>query len=383
MWWKDIFQDLDYTNPSFFYSRTQMRKSAEALTQALTERWSVYYAMKANPNLNILRFMQQEKLIDGVDVASVGEWEKAILAGFEPSQISVTGPVKTASFLKTIIKAKVGCICVESMRELQCIEALGGLQGGRILLRVNPADESRSFQLKISGRAMPFGFDEEELEEVLSWLKAKKTRIIDGIHIHAGSQCFSARGYSHHLEQVLRIVDLFAALGIEFKLVNIGGGLGVGNWLPLQQINVQAVGNQLNYTLRRHGYQGEIRMEPGRYLVAAAGVYAVRVHSIKKSRGKIFVILEGGTNHLGMLKHRGYQNKQIWVENTRRREGDKVDVQLVGPLCTPLDMLGGLTTMVLPEIGDILLFINTGAYGLSMSPIHFLQHPPPKEYFLD
>ena len=386
MWWKHISIQEMYTRPTFFYSREMIRTTTATLRQAMGKNWSIYYAMKANPNQTLLQLLRAEGLVDGIDVASIGEYQNARRAGFHPSQLSVTGPMKSRDFLRVLTHDKVGCICVESMEELQELHSLGGLPAGEVLLRINPKQEARAFQLKISGRAMPFGIDEETIPEVVGWMQREKISI-DGIHIHAGSQCFSARGFAYHCGEVLRIATDIMALGASIDIVNIGGGLGIGNWVPLQKSDVFSVGRQLEHVRRKSGYHGKLRMEPGRYIVAEAGVYANRVHRIKHSRGTYFVILEGGTNHLGMLKHPGYQTKRVWIENlhsgSKNGQSTAAKVQLVGPLCTPLDMLGGAMTMPVPSVDDVLLFVNVGAYGLCMSPAGFLQHPLPNELWVD
>ncbi|MAA79463.1 MAG: hypothetical protein CL916_09405 [Deltaproteobacteria bacterium] len=381
-WWDDKrFGDID--SPTYVYNQAIIREQAFLVRKEMNDI-TLLYALKANSHPIILDQMKNEELIDGVDVASLGELRKALRAGFPPGSISVTGPSKPLRFLKECLSVQVGTICVESIVEMERICTLGGMQSGNLLLRVNPKEEVRAFQLKISGRSTPFGVDEEDLGEALDYLKSRRHVLpFKGIHVHAGSQCFSARGFSLHTQAVLDLANDVKNYGLPVSIINLGGGMGYGNWLPHRKADIVAFGNQLRYIRGQHGFEGEVRIEPGRFLVAPSGVYATPICTIKESRGTTFVILEGGVNHLFALSHIGYQTKQIWVEKQSFGEGESKKVQLVGPLCTPVDSFGGLVELKNPRVGDVLLFPCNGSYGLSMSPTGFLSHPLPQERFVD
>ena len=385
-WWRKWIRNHDYNGPIYIYNKNEIRERCISLRTALGNQWSVLYALKANSHPEILSFMKKEELVSGVDVASIGEFRLALEAGFLPHQISVTGPVKTDSFLQELLHRQVGCICVESLAELHRIVQLGGMKSGKILVRINPKEEARAFQLKISGRPMPFGVDEESIDEVIEYVFAHKQLLpFAGIHVHAGSQCFGARGFAHHLHIVLLLAKRVQSMGLDIEIVNIGGGLGSSNWVPHQEANVDSVAKQIHLVTSNLGFTGELRMEPGRFLVASSGVYCSRVEGCKRSRGTCFILVDGGMHHIHTLTHSGFQDqrKQVWVENCTFRDAETEKFQIVGSLCTPYDRLGGVVEMVLPHIGDILCFPHNGAYGLSMSPTLFLAHPLPKEYFFD
>lgn len=381
-WWVDA-RFPDVAEPTYVYNHAVVREQTNRVRTSIPDT-TLLYALKANSHPQILEQMNRERLVDGVDVASMGELHKAIKAGFSPASISVTGPSKPLRFLKACLEAQVGTICVESLVELQRICSLGGMKSGMILLRVNPREEIRSFQLKISGRATPFGVDEEDLDEVLDFIKDNSALIpFAGIHVHAGSQCFSARGFSIHAQGAFALAERVECYGLSVSVINLGGGIGYGNWLPYREADVEAFGKQIGHVRKSFDWNGELRTEPGRYLVAPAGVYATPICRLKESRGTTFVILEGGVNHLFALSHEGYQAKQIWVEQQNPREGNRKKVQLVGPLCTPVDRLGGEVALCEPQVGDVLLFPCNGSYGLSFSPMGFLSHPLPNESFVD
>ena len=381
-WWKG--EGLGrIESPAYVYNRSSIRQQCRSVEKAI-EDTTLLYALKANSHPCILSQMKQEGLVKGVDVASVGEVNKALDAGFLPEEMSVTGPSKPIHYLKRLLDIGVGTICVESIDELKRICALGGMSHGGILLRINPIQEIRAFQLKISGRANPFGVDEEDLDEILSFLLKHRTLLpFRGIHVHAGSQCFSARGFALHAEVTFALARRVESYGLPVEVVNLGGGIGYGNWLPHKRADVWAFGKQLSHVRMQSSFSGEVRLEPGRFLVAPSGVYATPICRVKKSRGMSFVIMEGGINHLFALSHPGYQKKQIWVEKQQESVGELRRVQLVGSLCTPVDALGGLVELAEPRSGDVLLFPNNGAYGLSMSPTRFLSHPLPEERFVD
>lgn len=380
-WWRDE-RVGKIERPTYIYNHASIRAQCRSVHHAM-KGVTLLYALKANSHPLILQQMNTEKLIDGVDVASVGELEKALSAGFLPENISVTGPSKPLHFLRRLLELGVGTICVESVEEMERICSLGGMKKGGLLLRINPSQEVRAFQLKISGRANPFGIDEEDMDRALDFIKENRLLLpFRGIHVHAGSQCFSARGFALHTDAVLSLVNRVHDCGLRVSVINLGGGMGYGNWLPHRKADIVAFGKQMHQTCARHGFLGEVRIEPGRFLVAPAGVYATPVCRVKESRGKTFVIMEGGTHHLFGLSHVGYQKKKMWVE-MQKTEGEKQEVQLVGSLCTPVDAFGGLIELDSPRAGDILLFPSNGAYGLSMSPYGFLSHPLPQERFVD
>lgn len=366
--------------PLYAYALDTVRQRLAAARAALEPGTRLLYALKANPNPDLLRALVP--LTDGVDVASLGELERARAAG--ATHVSLAGPGKTDEALA----AGADVIVVESIAELRRVPP-----GAAVLVRLNPRRRVRAFAVSTTGAPSPFGVDEEELPALAAALHAAcNTRGLRyrGIHVHAGSQCASARAYLEHVAEVL---ELGARLAVDHALppahVCFGGGWGVAQDAHGHDLDLAVLGPGLTQALDRWSqHTGAPRPVPsfelGRWLVAEAGSYAATVLSTKVSRGVTFVILDGGLNHLlAATDAFGRERPHPPLENLTRPDAPRVRVTVVGPLCTPLDVLARDVELPRPEPGDTLAFRRVGAYGLSFSPSAFLGHAPPVEVLDD
>jgi len=377
-----------FGTPFFLFDLETLRKQCARIRKAFPPVVEFFYAVKANPNVELLRILKKEALVDGLDVASIGEYALAVAAGWSPKELSVAGPGKGEVLLERCVREGVGVICVESLREFQSVVSLGKLHQTKpkVMLRINPNQEPRAFSLKISGRPNPFGFDQEAMGPALEHLLQHANEVdFKGVHVHAGSQCFSAKGMARHCKMVLEIVEAFEAAGCPVDTVNFGGGFGVSSWKPVKMLSPESVSGQLGHLLSHSPVEPRIRFELGRYVMAPIGVYVAQVVSEKLSREQQFYILDGGMNHFYAATHPGYQEKgaSIWVENLSHPERTSTLCQLCGPLCTPYDRVGLDVALAKPEIGDLIGWPNAGAYGLTMSPMFFLGHPTPPEILFE
>lgn len=358
-----------YTLPTVRARLAQARATLEPGTRLL-------YALKANPHPPLLRALVP--LVDGVDVASLGELQQARAAG--ASLVSLAGPGKTDAALA----AGAELIVVESIAELARVPG-----GASVLVRLNPRRRVRAFAVSTTGGPSPFGVDEEELPALAAALHAEAaTRGLRyrGIHVHAGSQCASARAYLEHVTEVL---ELGARLAVDHALppahVCFGGGWGVAQDDQGHDLDLAALSRGLTQALDRWAQHTAAprpvpSFELGRWLVAEAGAYVATVIATKVSRGVRFVILDGGLNHLlAATSAFGRERPHPPLENLTRPHAPRTRVTVVGPLCTPLDVLGHDVELPQPEPGDRLVFRRVGAYGLSFSPAAFLGHAPPTE----
>lgn len=360
--------------PLYAYALAEVRRRLAHARAVLPPATRLLYALKANPNAELLAAIAP--LTDGVDVASAGELALARAAG--ATHTTLAGPGKTD-------RARAGgasVIVVESIAELDRLPA-----GQPILVRLNPATRVRTFAVSTTGAPSPFGIDAEELPALAEALHARAHRLdYRGVHVHAGSQCASARAYVEHVGLVL---DLCARLAIDHQLppreVCFGGGFGVAQSEGTRDIDLVAVGQGVDRALSRWTeVTGAPRPIPsfelGRWLVAEAGFYVTTVVATKVSRGERFAILDGGLHHLMVATDAfGAERPRPPITNASRVDGPRVPTTLVGPLCTPLDVLGRRIVLPTPEVGDRLVFHRVGAYGLTLSPVGFLSHDPPTE----
>jgi diaminopimelate decarboxylase len=376
-----------YGTPYFLYDADDIVKRIESVRESLERLVEVFYAVKANPNLELLRVLRGSA--DGLDISSVGELEQAVLAGFETGKISFAGPAKTLSELTESIHCGIGCISVESSRELtECIGI--SRQAGRkanIVVRVNPQFLNRSYGMKMSGRATQFGIDEEDLGTLFSHVLANtETLEFRGIHIYAGSQCFEPAGIVAGVQNCLSIAcQIEARTGLVCRVINLGGGFGVSHTEEGHELDLKALARDLVPILRefhnRTPVERKIIFELGRFLTAEAGIYVTRVISSKESRGKAFFMVDGGLHHhLAAAGSFGAAFRaNFLLRNLSRPEAPKMRCSIAGPSCNPTDLLGIDVELPRPEIGDLIAVLKSGSYGFTASPLLFLGRQTPAE----
>lgn len=379
----------EHGTPLYIYDKQILKWRHRILRQALPNDLKIYYAVKANPNLEIIR--ELANLYDGSDIASKGEMLKAIEAGVAPEKMSFAGPGKNIDDLYFAIEQGIATISVESEREIDHIKAIcRELQKeARILIRVNPDFELASSGMKMGGGPKQFGIDSERVPETIRKLQGDEWVKLEGIHIFAGSQNLRAQAI---LEAFSKIFDycenLSAEVDVRLKTVNLGGGFGIPYFAHDSELDVETVAKGLqqllaNYRNRLIGTQ--FRIELGRYIVGECGLYVAKILYRKVSRGQVFLIIDGGLHHhLAASGNFGQSVVRrpfpITVVNRLNNPLEKVNV--VGPLCTPLDTFGMQVLLPKTAEGDLITVMSSGAYGYSASPIAFLSHQPPKEIVL-
>ncbi|MEO8247882.1 MAG: pyridoxal-dependent decarboxylase, exosortase A system-associated [Burkholderiales bacterium] len=390
--WSDLtpadWSELAKTHGSPFYlfDADAVVRRIKQVREALANQVQVYYAVKANPNLGLLRALQPSA--DGVDISSGGELAQALLAGFDPARMSFAGPAKTDAELEAAISVGVGCISVESMREIDaCASIADRLRTpARLLLRVNPQLPSRAYGIKMGGRPVQFAIDEEALPEAEARVLAHGARLeLVGIHAYVGSQCFDPGAIASATENALRIAgEVERRTGIACRKVNLGGGFGVAVSGERRELDLTATATQLLPALqafRSTRPECVMLFELGRFLTAEAGIYVTSVVSSKNSRGKPFVTCDGGLNH--QLAAAGTFGAALRgnfpLVNLSRPQGAVGPCSIAGPSCNPTDLLGVDAQLAEPGEGDLLGVPMSGAYGLTASPMLFLGRDTPIE----
>lgn len=379
----------EHGTPLYVYDRTVLQWRHDQIRKYMPKEIAVTYAVKANPNLELLREMK--RLYDGVDIASVGEMEKCMAAGIEPAKMSFAGPGKSPTELRFAVANDIGTISVEGEREVEHIEAIAKEMGKRanILIRVNPAFELSRAGLKMGGGSKQFGIDSERVPALVARLKDNPNIRFRGIHIFSGTQNLS---WESILETCGKIMDYAASLvaetGVPLEYLNIGGGFGIPYFKGDGELDLEKVGLGMAELLAKHrsALPGtHFKTELGRYLVGECGLYAARVLYKKPSRGQNFLVMDGGMHH--HLPASGNMNqspirRQMHVVVANKLDTATEKVNVVGPLCTPLDNFGLQVDLPAADEGDVIAVMNSGAYGFSISPIGFLSHKAPKEIVL-
>jgi len=367
--------------PFYAYDRALISARIAQLRQALPDDIHLHYAIKANPMPAVVQHLAG--LVDGFDVASGGELKTALDTPMPPHQISFAGPAKTPGELRQAIAAGI-VINLESERELRAAVQAGEALGirPRVAVRVNPDFELKSAGMKMSGGPKQFGIDAERVPAVLAEMKRLDLEFI-GFHIFSGAQNLRAEAISEAQEKTLELAMRLALdAPSPVRALNLGGGFGIPYFPGEQPLNLVAVGERLSELLpaaRRTLPDTELIIELGRFIVGEAGVYVCRVVERKVSRGQVFLVTDGGLHHhlaasgnFGQVIRKNYP---VLVAN-RVESGDEAETaSVVGPLCTPLDLLADRMPLGHAREGDLIAVMQSGAYGLTASPTAFLGHP--------
>ena len=371
--------------PFFAYEREMITQRVASVRSALPAGIQLSYAVKANPMPALLQHMSG--LVDGFDVASGGELRHALDTRTPAARISFAGPGKTTAELAQAVAAGV-TIELESATELTRVSQISeslGIQA-RVAIRVNPDFTVRGAGMRMGGGPQQFGIDAELVPAVLADLAAAELDF-QGFHVFAGSQNLRADSICEAQRRTVDLViELAAGAPGPVRYLNLGGGFGIPYHERDRALDIAPIGaNLAELMATKVGPRlpaARVVIELGRYLVGEAGVYLTRVIDRKQSRGKTFLIVDGGMHHqlaasgnFGQVIRRNYP---IAVAS-RMYEEPAETVTVVGCLCTPLDLLG--TDVVLPraQIGDLIAVFQAGAYGLTASPTAFLGHPGPAE----
>lgn len=367
------------STPCYLYDRERLRARASALRAAFPPGVLLHYAMKANPMPALVCHMAG--LVDGLDVASAGELRVALDSGTSPEHISFAGPGKSDAELRQAAAAGI-LVNVESFREIAELARASARNGraARVAVRVNLPFELKASGMKMSGGARQFGVDAERVPDLLREI-AVAGLAFEGFHMFAGSQNLRhaaiVEAQSKCYGQALEWADLLPA---PVRSLNLGGGFGIPYAPGEAALDLGPVCDNLRVLSERMAGDfpgGHIVIELGRYLVGEAGLYVSRVVDRKVSRGQVFLVVDGGMHHhlaasgnFGQVIRRNYP-----VAVNGRADAGTETASIVGPLCTPLDLLADRMALDVAQPGDLVVVFQSGAYGRSASPRNFLSHP--------
>jgi diaminopimelate decarboxylase len=372
------------STPFYAYDRAVMTRKVRELRAALPSEVEIHYAMKANPMPEVVKHFAG--LVDGIDLASAGEMDVALAVGMQPELLSFAGPGKTPNELERAVAAGV-VINMESELEMRRVADIARRTGKRpkVAVRVNPDFELKSSGMKMAGGPKQFGVDAERVPQLLGELTRLPLEFW-GFHIYSGSQNLRP-------EILVESQQKTAALAIELaqhapapvRMLNLGGGFGIPYFPGETPLELAPIGENLRTlvpTIRGALPEANIALELGRYLVGESGVYVCRIIDKKVSRGHTFLITDGGLHHhlaasgnFGQVIRKNYP---VLVAN-RLGAAQTENASVVGPLCTPLDLLADRMPLAAAEVGDLIAVFQSGAYGYTASPLGFLSHPAPAQ----
>jgi diaminopimelate decarboxylase len=373
----------EFGTPLYVYDAAILRARLERL-RAHVPGADVYYSVKANPNPKVIAVFA--KAGAGLEVASAAEYLRARAAGGAPERILFAGPGKGEEELKLVVERGIGEIHVESREEIEFLSKLKGARGPvPVSVRVNPKADVSGGAMRMGGQPAAFGFDEEILDDVVKDICRRPGLSFQGIHIFAGTQILDAKVLLAQWGRAIDVARRAAAVaGRPTRTIDLGGGLGIPYFPAETELDLAAV--KAGAEALFDGVQAHVILEPGRFLAGPAGIYLARAVTVKESRGKTFVVLDGGMNHhlaasgnLGQVIKRDYP-----VVNASRADAEaSLAATVCGPLCTPLDTLAREARIAPSRSGDLVAVLQSGAYGLTASPVGFLSHPMAAEVLVD
>lgn len=375
------------STPFFAYDRALLTERIELLRATLPAGIDLSYAVKANPMPAVVQHLSA--LVDSFDVASAGEMRTALDTPMPADRVSFAGPGKTPAELTQAIAAGA-TIELESATEAERAATIGAQLGirPRVAVRVNPDFQVKGSGMRMGGGPQQFGVDAERVPALVRTLTHADVDFL-GFHIFAGSQNLNAEilcaAQRKTVELALRLAD---EAGAPICYLNIGGGFGIPYFERDQPLDLGAIGENLEVLMgdvvRPRLPDARVVVELGRYIAGECGVYVTRVVDRKESRGKTFLVVDGGLHHqlaasgnFGQVIRRNYP-VAIGGDGDRPTE----TVSVVGCLCTPLDLLAGDVALPKADVGDLVVIFQAGAYGLTASPTAFLSHPAPVEVLL-
>jgi diaminopimelate decarboxylase len=365
--------------PAYVYGANLIRAQFHALDDALRGiPHRVCYSVKANGNLAVLRVLRQAGA--GADIVSVGELRRALAAGFAPDTIVFSGVGKTAAEIEEAIGAGIGFLNIESTSELDVVAAAARRLGKRASLgiRVNPDVATQTHPYTKTGeKTAKFGVPFDDVVNVARRIGAEPQLRLRGLAMHLGSQLTDVAPYHRGTVKLLELVAALRASGIAtLEALDVGGGLGV-RYYDEHAPSPKAFADAVVPAIRAAGLK--LLCEPGRYLVANAGLLLTRVLYRKRAGGKEFVIVDAGMTDFVRPSHYNAHHDIVPVKDGGRAE--RV-VNVVGPICESGDFLALDRKLPIVKPGELLAVLGTGAYGFVMSST-YNQRPRPPEVMVD
>ncbi|MED4256814.1 diaminopimelate decarboxylase [Priestia megaterium] len=376
-----------YGTPLYLYDGDYLYRQYINWRENLAENVDIFLSLKANNNLSIANLFCSWGA--GIEVASLGELNLALTAGFKPYNIIFSGPGKTREELKFAIKNKIYSIIVESEQEFHLISEIAKEEELKVpvSIRINPDNRLCNTTIKMGGIPSQFGIDEQQIYKIIPQLKENANLHLMGIHIYNGTQNLDEESLMNSFSYTIKLaVELQQKFNVSLTFINLGGGFGIPYFTNEKPLDMQSLTNRINNLIRKFKYifpDTRFVLESGRYLLAGSGLYVSRVLYTKTSKNANFIIVDGGMHQNVVSTFRGKIVRNNFPIRVVTREevttSQKSKVSIVGPLCTPEDCLARNIELPNVNVGDLICILNTGAYGLSFSPTLFLGHNTPAE----
>ena len=391
---KNTYQELKYQiNPTiYFYDLSIIENNISNIEKYMPKQISLYYAMKANTNNNILKYIANKNYVKGFEIASSGELEIASKY-LSSNKLIFTGPGKTEYELTMAIKLGIRLINIESVIEAIRIQKIAeelNIDNVNILIRINLNYSLAEGTEHMSGTSTKMGIDENDYLTSFDYIKTLDRITIKGIHVFAASGVLDYEALLKSNRYIFDLVKRIETTSPKIEIIDFGGGLGIDYTNKNKIFNIKAYSEGLTKLIEEYNFlDKEIIMELGTYIVGNAGYYTAKIIDIKKIKGYKHIIIAGGVNHMGLplemrRKHPieilGMNEPKLY-DNQPYIENEKADVS--GPLCMVTDKLSWNDYIKKASIGDIVVFRQSGAYCYGEGMHQFLSHMLPDEIIIN
>lgn len=373
-----------FGSPLYVYDLDKVAAAHDDLKAALPDGVTRYFSLKANPHPEIGRTLRERGA--RAEISSTGELDAAFAAGFDAAEILYTGPGKTPDELAVALDAGVRTFSVESLSDLRHVGDAATVRGvvADCLIRVNSAESGGTTSIRMTGTPSQFGIDSETLPALMPELSAVPGTRLAGVHLFSLSNAKDEGSliaeFRHTAATAARLRE---ETGMPIGLLDLGGGFAAPYLSHGERTFYAGLRAALEEVLDGYfpGWRDgtpRVAVESGRYLVGDCGELVCTVVNVKESRGRRFVILDAGINVLGGMS--GLSRLLPITVGVDAAPGEPTEpATLVGPLCTPGDILGRNVDVPRLNPGDVVTIPNAGAYGMTASLVMFLGRPAPAE----
>ena len=378
----------EFGTPLYVYSEPRVLERAEQLRAAFPG-FSILYSVKSNPQPRLCRLLAKRGFHAGV--SSLSEFELALDTGYQPEDIGYVGPAKRLVDLQRTAAKGCGIYYVESLTEISRLEQVADSLQRRlqIALRINTEHRPTAAGEFMAGGPSEFGIDEEHLDEAIEAIDSRRLNLV-GFHTFVASQVVERRALERHFNRVATLVSGLASdHNVDLQVVNFGGGFGIPYASSERELDISRLGkyvasSQAILALREKWPKASLCLDVGRFLVGDAGVFLTEVVDVKKSRGRIFVITDSGVTGFARPNMPWAQVHPCCVVDRVNENGSSsISCSVVGPSCMPGDLLAPSVDLADPKPGDVLAFMNAGAYGRTMSLLEWGGFDQPREVNFD
>jgi len=351
-----------YRTPFYCYSLSQLKNNYHTFSNAFRAiKPTICFSVKSNSNLTLLK--ELKKMGSGADVVSIGELLKATKAGISAKKIVFSGVGKTEEEIRMAIKKRVLLINVESENEVNLVNKISKKISRKISIgiRLNPNITGKTHKkISTGGKGEKFGLVYNDFINLCKKIRKMRNLKLEGLSVHIGSQITNVKPFKEVLSVISKIIN---KTKINFKFIDLGGGMGISYSKKEKQLNLKQYAQLINKFIKNNN--SKIIFEPGRFIIGNTAILITKIIYIKKSNNKNFIVLDAGMNDLMRPALYNTQHQIIPLKKTNKLF--RGNLEFVGPVCESSDKFSNQKSFSQIKEGDYVGLANVGAYGMSLS----------------